>query len=396
MGEAFDNGSTLTGQATINVVDDASLIFENTTASLTGAWNVGANGLLDFGDSLESANSVAVDLSGGTIRGEQSGFFNNTDQQGIRGFGRFELPVSNTTEITADGGELVIENDNYGFGHDNDWDGIFNNGRLRAEAGDLHLISYKDATTQGDVRIGGGNKLEVSNFSVDFAGSVLLNGGTVASEDLQVFSGNVDVTRLSTMDSFVSFQDGVEVNLAADLFLKGHEAFHDSSASFAGVGKLFNESDNRLRAVTDSIFGVDVINRGTLSGENAEAPGVITFAETLENLGTIVFDLGGNEFGQYSHFDILDELLVEDGTFQVRLVNDFNPILGDEYDFLDFNAFVDNGVLFDLPELEQGLAWDSSDFVSQGILRINAVPEPSAVSLLALTLLGLAATRRRQ
>ena len=87
--------------------------------------------------------------------------------------------------------------------------------------------------------------------------------------------------------------------------------------------------------------------------------------------------------------------MAEDGIFRVSLVNDFDPMLGDEFDFLDFGLFINNGFDLDLPGLQPGLAWDSSEFTSQGILRINAVPEPSAAILWVLGAFGLIARRRR-
>ena len=397
LGTAFENGATmLIGRGRILVEENGSLTFGedrvNLEVSYTGAsWRVEDGGVLEFNDTLVVATGNEVRLDGGTVKGDDSNMFFNDNTFGIRGHGVFALPLSNSTVIAADGGQLVVD----GAGSDTDWDGEFNNGQLIAEAGDLRLVDSLPGNTLGNVRVGGGQTLQVDSFTMTFAGGVLLNGGTIASERLQRFGGTVNVTRLSTMDSFVAFEDGVVVSLEQDLMLTGHEAFHDGTALFTGTADLINEADNRLRAVAGASFGVDVINHGILRGENPEGPGVVTFAQDLENLGTIVFDLGGNQFGDYSHFDVSGVLLADDGTFQVRLFNDFDPMLGDEFDVLDFGSFVDNGVLFDLPELQHGLAWDSSDFRSQGVLRITAVPEPSSILLVGMGILGVIGFHRR-
>ena len=364
---------TFTGNAILEVATNGSLKFDNTIVNLSGTWIVDQDAVLDFQDRLASANFVAAVLNGGTIKGEDSAVFNNTNPEGIRGHGRFELPLDNSTEIYANGGELVIVGTEDVFMNDNevDWDGFSDTGALRAEAGDLRLVDRFDATTHGNVRIGGEHTLHVDGFRMQYDGNVLLNGGTIKSEDSQIFRGAVEVTRRSTMDTFAGFEGDVEVDLQMDLHLTGHAAFIENTAMFSGPGDLINESTNRLEFDNGSSVDVDVINHGIVSDENVEGPGIVSLGGHLENDGTIQFALSNVD--ESTFFDVAGNLRSENGIFRVIFVNDFSPESGDEFDLLDFGAFINNGLSFDLPDLCAGLQWDTSDFVSEGILRVSGL-----------------------
>ena len=136
---------------------------------------------------------------------------------------------------------------------------------------------------------------------------------------------------------------------------------------------MFNEIDNRLAIAKESFVDVDLINNGVLVSEDIENSGIVTLGGRLDNYGTIVFGLGGTEAGDMTHFDIAGELLADDGVFRVLLVNDFSPKPGDEFDLLDFSSFQTLGHTFELPDLCAGLQWDTSDFETEGILRIGGI-----------------------
>jgi hypothetical protein len=68
--------------------------------------------------------------------------------------------------------------------------------------------------------------------------------------------------------------------------------------------------------------------------------------------------------------------------------------IGDTFDFTT-GAFT-GATLGTLPTLANGLTWNTSSFISSGILSVQAIPEPSTfAALFGLTALGFGALRRR-
>jgi hypothetical protein len=76
----------------------------------------------------------------------------------------------------------------------------------------------------------------------------------------------------------------------------------------------------------------------------------------------------------------------------LHLTAGFVPTQGDAFDLFDFaQAPVGSFSGFELPSLAAGLAWDTSDIYTEGMLRVSAVPEPHTW---ALMLAGLVLTTR--
>jgi hypothetical protein len=107
-------------------------------------------------------------------------------------------------------------------------------------------------------------------------------------------------------------------------------------------------------------------------------------------------ELGGTTT-RGTDYDALDITggLSADGTLEVLLVNSYTPQAGDSFDLLDFGSF--NGDFsYDLPNLQQGLDWDTSAISSTGVLSVVAVPEPGTLTLLGIGAAALLMRRRRE
>ena len=129
----------------------------------------------------------------------------------------------------------------------------------------------------------------------------------------------------------------------------------------------------------------NIVINGTLS------PG---FSPTVARYtGDIIFGTSATlelEVGGYLPGSEHDQLIFEngsvtfDGSLEIVLLGGFTPQLRDTFDLFDFDAVAGEFANFELPSLEDGLAFDTSSLMTTGELRV--VPEPAAT---ALVLCGL-------
>ncbi len=350
--------------ATLDLASDSRLTIVGDSWLQLGTATVGDNAILDFAGGLTQAVTADLQLGGGLVRG---GHYRNSAPMGIRGHGRFESRLTNNTLVSADGGTLVLD----GTAGGNDWDGTDDNGQLLALTGDLHIIGTPGIHSfRGDIRIGEGHE-----FSTEFENGVLimqeeshlqLFGGSLRHNSNFFVQGAVDVFVNSTLNSSVQFSDTASVQLGADLTLID-DAFHSiqAGASFTGGGTLINDEGVILSLHDEVELNVNLRNNGRLwlhQRATVDAP--------LENAGEISLTINGAtaEF---------NDLLTTSGTFTstngvFRIgVGNYDPVRGDAFDLLDFATFVDQGHTFDLPALTPGLAWDTSTFTTDGVLRVG-------------------------
>jgi MYXO-CTERM domain-containing protein len=139
-----------------------------------------------------------------------------------------------------------------------------------------------------------------------------------------------------------------------------------------------------------------VVNGLTVQG--TVAPGSSAGILTVDNItfadGSVLeIELDGTEKGlQYDVLSSSGTITLQPGsTLEVVLGGGFAPAPGDAFDVLDFAGLA--GAFGDLhmPDLGSGLSWDTGALYTQGTVQV--VPEPAALSLLALGVLAL--LRRR-
>ncbi len=140
--------------------------------------------------------------------------------------------------------------------------------------------------------------------------------------------------------------------------------------------------------------------RGDLDILGTIAPGtsagrLTTEGLTFEDGSVLEIEIGGR--GQGTEYDVLaaDGMIgLKDGsTLAVTLSGGFEPILGDEFDLMDFTG-LKGKLALDLPDLGGGLDWDTKELYTQGLLRVT--PEPATLALVLAGACGTWLSRRRR
>jgi T5SS/PEP-CTERM-associated repeat protein len=266
----------------------------------------------------------------------------------------------------------------------------------------------------GEVRAGTGEQLRFSGLGNSNAGSIEAIGGEVE------FTG--DLTNAAST--------GLITGRNAMLRFAGGLTNAGSVALSFGTSDIFGDIDNEesgrivISGAGNATFYDDLVNDGSVrisAGSSAVYFGEVSGSGSFIGTGTNYFegdlcpgsspgelDFGGDVvFGPFSSLQIeLGGMLIGDehdclnvagvltlsGTLDVALIGDFTPAGGDTFDILNWGALA--GATFDevnLPELSDGLDWDTSELYTIGELSVT--PEPATAAAL---LLGLGAVIRRR
>ncbi|RME34397.1 MAG: hypothetical protein D6786_05035 [Gammaproteobacteria bacterium] len=144
-----------------------------------------------------------------------------------------------------------------------------------------------------------------------------------------------------------------------------------------------------------TFFGL-VTGNGTFTGAGTKhfagglnpgsSPGLLTLGGDVQFLGgDLIMELGGTTPGT-EHDKIVftsESTVTIDGTaLQVEWWGGFTAAAGDLFDLFDWNGVLTGSfVPVNLPSLDPGLAWDTSDLYNGGTLKVSAVPLPPSLWL---------------
>ncbi len=98
--------------------------------------------------------------------------------------------------------------------------------------------------------------------------------------------------------------------------------------------------------------------------------------------GTVTVDPGQDlifDIGSSSNYGKIGAIVATGTTIQI-VGDNYTAQAGDTFDFTTGNF--NGATLEDLPSLPAGLNWDTSQFISEGVLTVQGVPEPSTYALL--------------
>lgn len=325
--------------------------------------HVGGTATVFVGNTLDNLGDLlldgpAVSVTGGPL-----------DNRGlIRGTGKILNPLANfpNGEIRAENGKtlqfLGINAPNMGRinlqGGTLEFGQPIENGPGGQITGRGSLFAHNGLINQGQLHFSGGFTDLHGNIVNSPGGEIIVSGGSVTTifDDL---NHNGDTIRLRDNTTLVIF---------------GHLS---GAGGFSGNGLLAIE--------------------GTQSPGNSPALVSLDLDYALSSSAELIMELGGRQLGaQY------DSLLITgsaelDGLLDVRLIDDFSPLAGDQFQLL----LASGGVIgtFDqllLPPLPAHLGWNVTYSAQSVTLDVQTVPEPSTWLLGMLALVGFAAAARRR
>lgn len=161
-----------------------------------------------------------------------------------------------------------------------------------------------------------------------------------------------------------------------------------------GISRLLLLEYGRL----DVTGGTRLLRGGRLApfgGEALFATGHLAGDLTMQDGSGLEFKAGDAAAGSFDRLVLDGALQIDGGDFILTLDGQHGGHLGDRYDFIDATRINGHFTHLVLPTLAAGLAWDSSQLYSDGVLSVQAVPEPSTSALLLCGLLGMGWVARR-
>jgi hypothetical protein len=232
------------------------------------------------------------------------------------------------------------------------------------------------------------NNGEISLESFGSAGSAksidLFGALTVSSSGVIKVRGEADLatTGGATNDGEIRFAfadaniDGALVNNNRVAVSSGSQvAFHDavsnnavSGFTIAGgsTGIFFGPFDGSGIGDTGTAQFEDTVMMA-LAISGAHFGGDVTLGATSD----LVIELGGMSAGTgFTTIDIAGLLQLGSGGLTVELINSYTPQAGDVFDVLDFGALAGSFSAITLPTLSGSLEFDTSDLLTDGVLRV--------------------------
>lgn len=424
-------------------VDDGTILSDTLsiagTADIHGG-SVSSSALIVDGNLKLDGGSIATatfDVGGAFIY--QSGSLLVTADDVVVGIGgqlgpAFELTAAHdlnvTQNVAVDAGATLLLSSNSVAAAAIVNDGDLRIGALRV-ASDVAMI-HNRGLISGDGRIGavldnqaGGEVEALSGYRLRFTASSNTNAGQINLDE-----GSVEFTdSLSNMGGGFIGGSGLFAT-ANGLVNHGVIEFSADSDIFGDVdnlagGQLIASGHSTLTLFDDvrhngaeirANSGSSIVLLGGFTGAGALTGGGAFFAEgdlkpgnspglleidgnfALGSLLVTEIELGGLERGsQYDAIDVTGTLTLG-GTLNVVLFDPggglFAPQLDSMFDIFDANSIFGGFADINLPGLQAGLVWDTSQLATTGLLRVAAVPLPAAIWML-IPCIALLIGRRR-
>jgi T5SS/PEP-CTERM-associated repeat protein/autotransporter-associated beta strand protein len=332
----------------------------------------GGSGTMLVGDGGQVANAdgtIGGDAgAGGVVRvtGQGSLWASNSYLVvGLSGTGVLAVDGGGTVRVGSTGqGELTLGNAGAAAGTLNIGAAV---GESALAPGMVQAATIRGGSGSGTKLVNFNHTGTAYSFAPNLTGSLSLeqNAGVTILTGSNTYSGNTSVKGGSLL---------VNGSIASDTVVHG-------GATLGGSGVIGG--------------AVSVQDGGLLSPGNSPGQLILVDSLVLGDGATLLMEFSGTGAGQFDQLDV-QGIFTAGGTLNLQLTENFTPLNGAS--FLIFNGVTpgfDTGSFTLTTNLGGGLAWDTSQLASAGIL--NVVPEPGTAGLMiGGGVLLLAARRRRR
>jgi hypothetical protein len=214
--------------------------------------------------------------------------------------------------------------------------------------------------------------------------------------DLEADSGNAAVTVVEGNHQFqaaVNLHSSTDVDIAAGASLTFNNALRLNGHSLTKSGNGTLTLNHAVTGGAVTLSGGVLTGRAALSGSVANDAGTLSPGNSPGVMAIRGDYIQGHDATLLLEIaDIENDLLsvagrVElAGELEVQFVGGFQPVGGVSFTLLDFASVQGEFDNVLLPDLGEGLSWDTSSLYATGTLAV--VPEPSTLSLFFLALCG--------
>ena len=411
-------GFGLTKQGSDTVILSGANTYTGPTSVTMGTLRAGSDTAFQGTGSLNTAGTGVLDLNN-----HNASFTDlNTSATGGSGSSAFGFITNSSTVI-----KTLTVNDT----QNNTYGGVIQNNVALIKSGAFNLTLTNTNTYLGNTAVNGGTLTLAANGSINdspwlslaanttldttaksttgYLYDGVITGGGVGATHATI-NGNLTVTdHVGDVSSIGSIAPGSYTSSA--LSSTGAQIGHvwvngnlTLSGGLAGSSSPVNRASFQLNGATTNLSTL-----GYTGGD------ISAFIATLTNTGSGLTALQsqyidgnvtgfGPNLGTLTNHDYINVggtlTLNANGQISVTDFTGFTPVAGDVYNLFDwaaltnnsFNAVASGGDL-NLPTLSAGMTWNTSQFLTHGILIVT--PEPSRVLLVLFGILGLGLRRRR-
>lgn len=326
------------------------------TGAFTHTGGTVTAGGLEIASCANSAGSYALSNSGSFLT------INGDEQMGTYGLGTFTQSAGTHT-IT---GGLYLGHGTGGYGS--------------------YTLSGGSVTTDGlFMSLSGGTSVFNQTGGTHTARTISVGGSTGGSATYNLVAGTLNVTQTEYIggNGTCTFTQTGGAHTARDLSIAGPgtNGTYNMNAGTLSAGKIqINSGGAFTNSATVTITGAN-------AGDVVQTGGIYT-QETSGILNVQINGTRSEQFGQV----IVGSASVA-GQLNVTLGSGYIPATGDAFELFETDSQIQGH--FDniqLPSLESGFSWDTSNLYTTGTLTV--VPEPVTMSLLVIG--GLAMLRRQK
>jgi hypothetical protein len=248
-------------------------------------------------------------------------------------------------------------------------------GEIRAQAGMTLTFTGTNAANAGTINLQGGTAQFSQALTNGTNGQILGRGmlsvggaGITNNGHIALSSGITDVfgdvsNNTASATRGISVSGNADVTFWDDVSNVGVSLFRVSAGSSATFFGTF--SGTGISGPGDKYFEADVTP--------GASPAVANFGGnvSLGDQARLVIELGGITPGMQHDQLVVSGTLALGGSLDVSLIDGFSPVVGQEFNILDWGSLAGTFSVLNLPTLA-GLTWNTSQLYSTGVLSVAA------------------------